>query len=131
MQNHELSLAYRYEPATEEERAVVLRHFPPVAFALKNGESIEVSHAGLRQSVDGGSTVGWDEVKDLTFQDNTFGDLLVVTHHDKGMLGARTTKLKVGGLGKQKENFKGAVGRYWQRHQIMRAQQQQQASPEP
>jgi Zn-dependent protease with chaperone function len=131
VQNHELSLAYRYEPATEEERAVVLRHFPPVAFALKNSESIEVSHAGLRQSVDGGSTVGWDEVKDLTFQDNTFGDLLVVTHHDKGMLGARTTKLKVGGLGKQKENFKGAVGRYWQRHQIMRAQQQHQASPEP
>ncbi|MBD9665895.1 Zn-dependent protease with chaperone function [Variovorax beijingensis] len=132
VQNHELSLAYRYEPATEEERAVVLRHFPPVAFALKNGENIEVSHAGLRQSVDGGSTIGWDEVKNLTFQDNTFGDLLVVTHHDKGMLGARTTKVKVGGLGKQKENFKGAVGRYWQRHQIMRAQQQQQQeSPQP
>ncbi|MDQ0591149.1 M48 family metallopeptidase [Variovorax paradoxus] len=133
VQNHELSLAYRYEPATEEERAVVLRHFPPVAFALKNGESIEVSHAGLRQSVDGGSTIAWDEVKDLTFHDNTFGDLLVVTHHDKGMLGARTTKVKVGGLGKQKENFKGAVGRYWQRHQFMRAQQQQQqqASPQP
>jgi len=132
VQNHELSLAYRYEPATEEERAVVLRHFPPVAFALKNGENIEVSHAGLRQSVDGSSTIGWDEVKNLTFQDNTFGDLLVVTHHDKGMLGARTTKVKVGGLGKQKENFKGAVGRYWQRHQIMRAQQQQQQeSPQP
>jgi Zn-dependent protease with chaperone function len=132
VQNHELSLAYRYEPATEEERAVVLRHFPPVAFALKNGESIEVSHAGLRQSVDGGSTIGWDEVKDLTYQDNTFGDVLVVTHHDKGVLGARTTKVKVGGLGKQKEDFKGTVGRYWQRHQIMRAQQQQQQdSPQP
>ncbi|KLN57832.1 M48 family metallopeptidase [Variovorax paradoxus] len=128
VQNHELSLAYRYEPATEEERAVVLRHFPPAAFALKNGESVEVSHEGLHQSVDGGSTIGWDEVKNLTFQDNTFGDMLVVTHHDKGMLGARTTKVKVGGLGKQKENFKAAVGRYWQRHQIMRAQQQQQAS---
>jgi len=128
VQNHELSLAYRYEPATEEEHAVVLRHFPPVKFALKNGESIEVSHAGLHQSVDGGSTVGWDEVKDLTYQDNTFGDILVVTHHDKGMLGARTTKVKVAGLGKQKEDFKAAVGRYWQRHQIMRSQQQEQAS---
>ena len=126
VQNHELSLAYRYEPSTEEERAVVLRHFPPVAFALKNGESVEVSYAGLHQSVDGGSTIGWDEVKNLTYQDNAFGDMLVVTHHDKGMLGARTTKVKVGGIGKQKENFKAAVGRYWQRHQIMRAQQQQQ-----
>ena len=125
VQNHELSLAYRYEPATDEERAVVLRHFPPVAFALKNDESVEVSYAGLHQSVDGGSTIGWDEVKDLTYQDNTFGDILVVTHHDKGMLGARTTKVKVGGIGKQKENFKAVVGRYWQRHQIMRAQQKQ------
>jgi Zn-dependent protease with chaperone function len=131
VQNHELSLAYRYEPATDEERAVVLRHFPPVAFALKNDESVEVTHEGLHQSVDGGSTIGWDEVKDLTYQDNTFGDILVVTHHDKGMLGARTTKVKVGGIGKQKENFKAVVGRYWQRHQIMRAQQkheQEQAS---
>jgi len=128
VQNHELSLAYRYEPATDEERAVVLRHFPPVAFALKNGESVEVSYMGLHQSVDGGSTIGWDEAKDLTYQDNTFGDILVVTHHDKGMLGARTTKVKVGGIGKQKEDFKAAVGRYWQRHQIMRAQQQEQAS---
>ena len=128
VQNHELSLAYRYEPATDEERAVVLRHFPPVAFALKNGESVEVSYTGLHQSVDGGSTIGWDEAKDLTYQDNTFGDILVVTHHDKGMLGARTTKVKVSGIGKQKEDFKAAVGRYWQRHQIMRAQQQEQAS---
>lgn len=123
VQNHELSLAYRYEPATEEERAVVLRHFPPVEFALKNNERVQVSYQGLHQSVDGGSTIGWDEVKDLTFQDNAFADMLIVSHHDKGMLGARTTKVKVGGLGKQKDNFKGAVGRYWQRHQIMRAEQ--------
>jgi len=33
--------------------------------------------------------------------------------------------VKVGGIGKQKENFKAVVGRYWQRHQIMRAQQKQ------
>lgn len=128
VQNHELSLAYRYEPATEEEHAVVRRHFPPIRFALKNDESVEVSHAGLHQSADGGSTIGWDEVKNLTYQDNTFGDVLVVTHHDKGMLGARTTKVKVAGIGKQKEDFKAAVGRYWQRHQIMRSQQQEQAS---
>ena len=128
VQNHELSLAYRYEPATEEEHAVVRRHFPPIRFALKNDESVEVSHAGLHQSADGGSTIGWDEVKNLTYQDNTFGDVLVVTHHDKGMLGARTTKVKVAGIGKQKEDFKAAVGRYWQRHKIMRSQQQEQAS---
>ncbi|MDH6594304.1 Zn-dependent protease with chaperone function [Variovorax sp. TBS-050B] len=130
VQNHELSLAYRYEPATEEEREVVLRHFPPLAFALKDGERIEVSHEGLRTSAEGGSAVAWDEVKNLSYQDNTFGDFLTVTHHDKGMLGARTTKLKLKGIGKQKEDFKAVLGRYWQRHQIMRAQQQaEQAAP--
>lgn len=128
VQNHELSLAYRYEPATEEERAVVLRHFPPVAFALKNGAQIEISHEGLRSTAAGGATVGWDEVKNLTYKDATFGDVLIVTHHDKRMLGARTTRLKLAGIGKQKEGFKGTLGAYWQRHQIMRAQQQAEAA---
>lgn len=125
VQNHELALAYRYEPATEEERIVVLRHFPPLEFALKGGERIVVDYAGLHPSADGGSTIAWDEVKGLTYKDGSFGDTLIVTHHDKGMLGARTTKVKVAGLGKQKDNFRGAVGHYWQRHQVMRAQQKE------
>ena len=125
VQNHDLALAYRYEPATEEERVVVLRHFPPVEFALKNGERIVVDYTGLHPTADGGSTIAWDEVKGLTYKDGSFGDTLIVTHHDKGMLGARTTKVKVAGLGKQKDNFRGAVGHYWQRHQIMRALQKE------
>lgn len=129
VQNHELHLAYRYEPATDEERAVVLRHFPPVAFALKNGEQFEVNYAGMRSSMDGDATVPWDEVKTLSYKESALGDALVVTHHDKGRLGARTTKLKLPGLGKQKEALRAAVGAYWQRHQIMRAQQQQHGNP--
>ncbi|MDP9896238.1 Zn-dependent protease with chaperone function [Variovorax boronicumulans] len=125
VQNHELALAYRYEPATEEERIVVLRHFPPLEFALKNNERIVVDYAGLHPSADGGSTIAWDEVKGLTYKDGSFGDTLIVTHHDKAMLGARTTKVKVAGLGKQKDNFRGAVGHYWQRHQVVRAQQKE------
>jgi Zn-dependent protease with chaperone function len=125
VQNHDLALAYRYEPATEEERVVVLRHFPPVEFALKNGERIVIDYKGLHPSADGGSTIAWDEVKGLTYKDGSFGDTLIVTHHDKAMLGARTTKVKVAGLGKQKDNFRGAVGHYWQRHQVMRAQQKE------
>jgi len=125
--SHELSLAYRYEPATEEERTVVLRHFPPLEFGLKNNEHVRISHEGLYQSVAGGSAIGWDDVKDLTYQGTGFGDVLIVTHHEKGLLGARATKVKVCGLGKQKDDFKSAVGRYWQRHQIMRTNQAQPA----
>lgn len=124
--NHELSLAYRYEPTTEEERAVVLRHFPPISFALKNGNRIDISYTGLQTSAEDASPIPWDEVKGLTYKDSSFGDTLIVTHPDKRKLGgARTTKVKLGGLGKQKEHFKAAVGHYWQRHQVMRAQQQQ------
>ncbi|MDQ0041448.1 M48 family metallopeptidase [Variovorax boronicumulans] len=130
VQNHELALAYRYEPATEEERIVVLRHFPPLEFALKNNERIVVDYAGLHPSADGGLTIAWDEVKGLTYKDGSFGDTLIVTHHDKAMLGARTTKVKVAGLGKQKDNFRGAVGHYWQRHQVMRAQQKEEKEGE-
>ncbi|MGI4776539.1 MAG: hypothetical protein ACRYGA_00245 [Janthinobacterium lividum] len=39
--NHEESLAYRYEPANEEERVFVLRYFPTVSFALAKGQHIE------------------------------------------------------------------------------------------
>ena len=125
--NHELSLAYRYEPATEEERALVLRHFPPLEFAIAKGGRIEVSYLGLRSSASEAGLVSWDEVKALTMQDSAWSPALVVTHHDKKLLVARSTKLKLRGIGKQKEAFKAAVGRYWQRHQVMRAEQARRA----
>ncbi|MGJ7487518.1 M48 family metallopeptidase [Variovorax sp. LT2P21] len=122
-ESHERSLAYRYEPANEEERAVVLRHFPPVAFALKNDARIEVSYQGMHATADGGQPIGWDEVKGLAFSNSSFGNTLVVTHFDKGVLGSRTTKIKLRGLGKDEATFKAVVSQYWHRHQVMRAQQ--------
>ena len=125
--NHEQSLAYRYEPANEEEEAIVLRYFPPVAFALAKGERIEVTYLGIHASGHEAGAIGWDEVSGLTFNDGNFGAALVVAHHDKGMLGARKTKIGLRGIGKQKDALNAVVGQYWQRHQIMRAQQQEAA----
>lgn len=124
-ESHELSLAYRYEPATDEERALVLRHFPPLVFALAKEQRIEVSHLGLHSTLNEAGIVSWDDVKGLSFDDSRFSPSLVVTHHDKGIIGARKTTLKLRGLDKQTAAFKAVVGRYWQRHQIMRAQQQE------
>ena len=118
--SHELSLAYRYEPANEDERAVVLRHFPPVSFALAKGSHIEVSAAGLASAQ---GTIAWDEVKALTLQDRRFAPALIVTHPDKGLLGARKTTVKLNGIGKEIAALRSTVGRYWHRHQVMRAQQ--------
>lgn len=119
-QNHEQALAYRYEPANEQERALVLKYFPPMVFTLKNGESIEVNYSGLARS--GEALLPWDAVKSLEYNESSFGDSLTVTLHEKGLVGAKTTKLKLAGLGKQKDAFNAAVGHYWQRHQVMRAQ---------
>jgi Zn-dependent protease with chaperone function len=130
-QNHEVSLAYRYEPATEEEKAIVLRHFPPVTFTVRNGDRIDITYAGLHASADNGEPISWDEVKALTAKDGTFGKSLIVTHHDKGLIRSRTTTIKLRGIGKQEAAFKAAVSRYWQRHQIMRAQQEKGAGEAP
>jgi Zn-dependent protease with chaperone function len=118
---HERSLAYRYEPATDEERALVLKYFPGVLFDLGKERTFEVHYTGMRTS--DGIEVPWEAVKGLTYKDGSFGDALVVTHHEKGMLGAKSTTLKLRGIGKQKAALKEAVGQYWHRHQVMRANQ--------
>lgn len=121
-QDHERSLAYRYEPANDQERALVIQYFPPVVFALKGTDTVEVSIEGIRTSADE-TTVFWDAVKALEFKESSFGNALIVTHPEKGVLGAKTTKIKLAGLKKDKDPFNAAVGHYWQRHQIMRAHQ--------
>ncbi len=121
-QDHERSLAYRYEPANDQERALVLQYFPPVVFALKGADTVEVSINGIKTSADD-TTVFWDAVKALEFKESSFGNALVVTHPEKGVIGAKTTKIKLPGLKKDKDAFNATVGAYWHRHQIMRAQQ--------
>lgn len=121
-QDHERSLAYRYEPANDQERALVLQYFPPVVFALKGDDTVEVSIDGIRTSADE-TTVFWDAVKALEFKESSFGNALIVTHPEKGVIGAKTSKIKLPGMKKDKDQFNAVVGAYWQRHQIMRAHQ--------
>ncbi len=44
--DHERSLAYRYEPANDEERALVLPYFPPVQYALTGSYRVTVGIEG-------------------------------------------------------------------------------------
>jgi len=118
-QQHEMSLAYRYLPRNDEELAVVLQYFPPVAFALRKG-TIEVNIRGI--APEGEPELAWDEVKAFQYNESSFGDSLTVTLQEKGMVGNKTRKLALAGLGKQKEAFKEAVARYWHRHKVARGQ---------
>jgi Zn-dependent protease with chaperone function len=119
-QQHEVSLAYRYRPRTEEERALVVKFFPPLQFQLGKGRSVEVNHEGILLS--GEPLLAWADVKALQYQESTFGDSLTATLHEKAMVGYKTRKLGLAGIGKQKDDFNAAVGRYWHRHQVAHGQ---------
>jgi hypothetical protein len=125
---HEQSLAYRYAPANEAERAIVLKYFPPVAFALKGGKSLHVGYAGMSLP-EQAEPMPWDNVADMKYVDGSFGtsDVLQIEHPEKGWLGAKTTKVKLPGIKNEKERLKAVLGHYWQRHQISRQEVQPKA----
>ncbi len=117
---HEQQLAYQYLPATEAEHAIVLKYFPPVAFTLKGDNQILVSYEGLMLPKESG-LLSWDHVADIQYKSGDFGsDSLLITHPEKGRFGAKTTKVSLSGIGQQESQFRGVLGHYWQRHQIMR-----------
>jgi Zn-dependent protease with chaperone function len=112
---HEASLAYRYLPATAEERAHVERFFPPVQLAGKPGEpSLAVDCTQLHF---GGwpDAVAWANLKDIKAEDQTFrGKVLtlqVVT--PSGSTEKRTIPLAKLADG---DAVLEVVGRYYGRH---------------
>ncbi|MCH8622075.1 M48 family metallopeptidase [Undibacterium sp. TS12] len=118
-QAHEHSLAYRFEPANEEERELVLRYFPPVEFSLSEGKSIQVTYAGWLLP-DEKEPLPWDRVSTYEYEDGMLADTLTIKHPEKGMLGPKSTKVKLSGIKKVREEFKNVSGHYWHRHQVMR-----------
>lgn len=116
---HETSLAYRYVPSNDAERAIVLRYFPNVTFELRKDERVEISYEGLRlpETLE---LLSWDDVTNFQYEDGMGADVLTITLTEKGMLGAKTKKVKLRGISKQREAFKETLGRYWHRHKTMR-----------
>ena len=120
---HEQQLAYRYLPATEAERDIVLKYFPPIEFILKGDQRIVVSYEGMMLPKEN-AIVSWDNVTDLKYNSADFGsDNFLITHPEKGRFGAKTTKVGLPGIGKQELQLRSVMGQYWQRHQIMRKSQ--------
>lgn len=124
-QDHEISLAYRFEPANEQEAQTVLKYFPPVQFDLKKNQHVQITYSGLIQQ--DGELLSWDDFKTINYADGTFSDTLTIIHPDKKRLGRKNSKIKLPGIKKQRAIFKDVLSRYWDRHQIMRAQQAQAA----
>lgn len=116
---HEQNLAYRYEPANQLEQALVLKYFPPIKFELRAGKRIELTYAG---PILPGQTeaLSWDKVANLRYEDGYGGDVLHIDHPEKGLLGAKSSKVKLPGIRKERARFKEVLGYYWNRHQFMR-----------
>jgi Zn-dependent protease with chaperone function len=116
---HEQQLAYRYQPATAAEREIVLKYFPPVDFELRDSSQIGIRYDGLMLS-QGTEVLSWDNVADLKYEEGVRGDVLTIVHPEQGWFGAKTTKVKLPGIANQRDQLKGTLGHYWQRHQVMR-----------
>lgn len=122
-EQHLRNLAYRYEPKNDEERAVVLRYFPPIAFDLGKGARITITYDALHADADGGQPILWDQIKQMAYKDSSFGNTLSVTFVDRSTMKSSDRKIKLRGLGKQEATLKAVVNAYWHRHQVMRSQQ--------
>ncbi|WP_028100428.1 M48 family metallopeptidase [Pseudoduganella violaceinigra] len=111
---HELDLAYRYLPASEEERALVLKHFPPRDFG-----SIAVAYDGVTVTA-GQMAIGWDLIKNMNYEDGYGGDVLTLTIVDPSSGKSSSKKVKLPGIKPMREQLKQALGMYKQRHEVAR-----------
>lgn len=114
---HELSRAHRALPSTDEERALVLKHFPPCTFATRGTAVVRLTYIGIEDN-DVGS-VPFDIITNLSVKKGNFTNNLVITTRE----GDRTLvrKLKLNKLAKgEEQRLLGALGAYWGRHTYSR-----------
>lgn len=121
---HEESLAWRYQPEGEEETALVLKHFPPVAFTLKDGSQIEITYQGVVKPKTG-ELLEWDNVKNINVIRQFGTEVLYLQHVQPNAQGKKRSEIRLPGLKKEIEGFKNTLGYYWHRHQTVRALQQE------
>jgi Zn-dependent protease with chaperone function len=115
--NHEVSLAYRYLPATDQERAHVLHYFPDVTFPTKNEGTVRVTYVGV--TLADGEQIPFREVHSAKVEDGNFSTVMVITHG----AGKKNSKVNLRHLKPKDEAFKQAFGSYWQRDQAARQNQ--------
>jgi len=118
---HEADLAVRYEPRTSEERAIVVQHYPPLAFPDKKGTVlVNLDHEGI-------DCVGWEEkilfdrVKRAVLSEQAFRRGLYLELHGARVLRRIQVKVPTTELRGGEAPFLAAFQRYYGRHLAMRA----------
>ena len=113
-QAHELSLAHRCLPATDEERALVEKHFPPVVFPLKDGGVIRMTWQGI-QVPTAAQPLAFTDVFDVRLREENFLSELMLSHVHGSTSGVGPTCINLRHLGNEAEDFQGTFARYWRR----------------
>jgi Zn-dependent protease with chaperone function len=126
-ESHDESLAWRFLPATDEERSHVLRYFPDRTFPLKDGGAVRVTYHEVVGA--DGVSLPFADLQEAKVVDGTFSKALVLTRR-KDAPGERKMEVKLRPLGDAAEQFKAVVGQYWQRAQVARAAQEE-VGPRP
>lgn len=121
---HEESLAWRYQPEGEEETALVVKYFPPVSWTLKDGSTIELTYLGIVKPQTA-ELLPWDNIKNINVIKRFTKEVLYLQHVQPNVQGKKRSEIPLPGLNKEIEGFKNALGYYWQRHQTVRALQEQ------
>lgn len=121
---HEQSLAWHYEPEGEEETALVLKYFPPAAWTLKEGSQIKITYQGIvKPATD--EMLPWDNIKNINVIRRFGTDVLYLQHVQLNAAGKKRTEIRLPGVKEDIEVIKYTLSHYWQRHQTMRALQEQ------
>ena len=116
---HENSLAYRYLPATDEERAIVLRFFPDVSFELGKGERFGISYQGVHLPEET-ELVPWDQIAQLDYENGLGADVLEIRFKKASSRPKKLQKVKLRGISNRRAQFQQTLGSYWHRHRTMR-----------
>jgi Zn-dependent protease with chaperone function len=126
--HHERSLAYRYLPASDEERALVERYFPALTFELPKGRTLRMTHQAMEVPRHAVSPLPFAWITKAQVHSGNFQRLLRVDYRspDTGKKGV--LKLNLRELKKQAPAFEAAFSAYWQRDQMARAAVREQAA---
>lgn len=115
---HDRDLAFRFEPANDQERAHVERYFPPQTFQLKNGGELKLNYATV-SAPEWSNDLLLDDIESCSVEERMFKkylNLKLVSRHPEGQRSICLNEVTLGGDG-----FLDAFGRYYQRHLAMRA----------
>lgn len=120
-EQHEQSLAFRYRPANDEERALVERFFPPCDFSDGKEYAVRITYEGLVIPRCDVPLLRFEHIVKATIENRSFVNELRLEYQLAGA--KKTAKVNLRKLGKQAEAVNAVFNHYWLRDQAARQHQ--------